>query len=164
MSAIWPSAGVSPEVKQLIKHFFSLVDLPKTDAGLRMAAEVFTEDGVFAATSGYFKGKGMISTSGNFRRLAEEFPKFRSFAEKTDIEKCRETAWTTVRARHHEVEKVYLNDAEGLQLVITGVVIVKGVDKTPETHEFVAWALLVGSQSENPRIKHYQVLIPSPKR
>ena len=58
MSAIWPSTGVSLEVKHLIIHFFSLVDLPKTDAGLRMAAEVFTEDGVFEATSGYFSGKG----------------------------------------------------------------------------------------------------------
>ena len=57
-STKWPRAGVSPKVKQLITQFFALVDLPEPDAGLRIAAEVFTEDGVFNGTGGSFRGKG----------------------------------------------------------------------------------------------------------
>ena len=57
-STKWPSTGLSPEVKQLITHFFSLVDLPKPDAGLQIAAEVFAEDGVFTGTGGSYEGKG----------------------------------------------------------------------------------------------------------
>ena len=57
-STQWPTTGLSAEVKQLITHFFSLVDLPKPDAGLQIAAEVFTEDGVFTGTGGSYKGRG----------------------------------------------------------------------------------------------------------
>ena len=63
MAAVWPRRGVSLETKKLITHFFSLVDLPETDAGKRMAAEIFTEDGIFAATTGQFQGKGTTITS-----------------------------------------------------------------------------------------------------
>ena len=69
-----------------------------------------------------------------------------------------------MRARHHEVKKGYLNDAgKELEMIITGAVTVESITKPPETHEFVAYALLVGSGFENPRIKKYQVLVPSPK-
>lgn len=58
-STQWPT-GLSAEVKHLITHFFSLVDVPKPDIGVNIAAEIFTEDGVFTGTGGSFKGKGSI--------------------------------------------------------------------------------------------------------
>lgn len=59
-STKWPRTGLSAEVKHLITHFFALVDVPKPDIGMQIAADVFTEDGVFMGTGGSFKGKGSI--------------------------------------------------------------------------------------------------------
>ena len=78
-----------------------------------------------------------------------------------ELENSREKAWTTVRARGHDVQKVYLNDADGLELMITGVVTVEHKEKVADVHDFVAYAQVVGSESGNPRLKNYQVRVPS---
>ena len=66
-----------------------------------------------------------------------------------------------MRARRHDIQKVYVNDAEGLELIIQGVVTVENKEKAAEVHDFVAHAQVVGSESGNPRLKNYLVLVPS---
>lgn len=59
------------------------------------------------------------------------------------------------------MQKVYVNDAEGFELIITGVVTVDHKEKASDVHDFVAYAQVVGPESGNPRMKSYRVLIPS---
>ena len=66
-----------------------------------------------------------------------------------------------MRGRRHDVHKVYLNDTEGLELIITGVVTVEHKEKASDVHDFVAHAEVVGSEAENPQLKKYQVLVPT---
>lgn len=55
-STIWPALSISDEVKKLVDHFFTLVDLKSDDSGERIAKEVFTKDGIFILADGTFKG------------------------------------------------------------------------------------------------------------
>ena len=66
-----------------------------------------------------------------------------------------------MRARRHEVQKVYLNDAEGLELIIQGTVAVDHKDKAADVHDFVAHTQVVKSEFGDPRLQKYQVLVPS---
>lgn len=57
VSTIWPSTDSPPAlVKQLIDNLFSLVDQKGENIGKQLCRNVFTEDGVFLAASGAFKG------------------------------------------------------------------------------------------------------------
>ena len=62
-SAKWPTT-VPSTVVQLYDLFFSLVDTRSETAGIQLAEEIFTKDGVFMATSGSFQG-----SEGTFRSL-----------------------------------------------------------------------------------------------
>ena len=55
-STQWPSPEPSSEIKHLINLLFSLADSKETNAGDRMAAEVFAEDGKFLLPTGSFSG------------------------------------------------------------------------------------------------------------
>lgn len=46
-------------MKKLVDLYFALVDSKEKSAGPRLASEVFTSDGEFFASTGYFKGQGM---------------------------------------------------------------------------------------------------------
>ena len=56
-STIWPSTDSPPgPVKQLIDNLFSLVDQKGDNIGKQLSRDIFTEDGVFVAASGAFRG------------------------------------------------------------------------------------------------------------
>ena len=54
-SAKWPTA-MPATVMRLYDLFFSLVDAKSETSGNRLADEIFTQDGIFMATSGSFEG------------------------------------------------------------------------------------------------------------
>jgi hypothetical protein len=59
--ASWPSTTISPETKNLINLFFSLVDQKESHIGDRLATEVFAEDGKMIAGPATFVGSaGMV--------------------------------------------------------------------------------------------------------
>jgi hypothetical protein len=62
-NTIWPtSATGTPETKAIIEQFFFLADLNASEAGARLADEVFTEDAELVSSTGTAKGSvGMIS-------------------------------------------------------------------------------------------------------
>jgi hypothetical protein len=53
----WP-ADLQQEVIDLIELLFSLLDSKDAQAGLQLAQDVFTEDGKFFSSAGYFQGQG----------------------------------------------------------------------------------------------------------
>ena len=157
-STAWPSTGISTNVKQLIDHFFSLVDNKADDSGQKIAKEVFTDDGKFFATSGNFEGSAGMNYVYEvlLKRLKSDV------VNSAEIAKSRATAWESVSSRRHELAKVYGNDTEGLDLIMIGALTVEK-EGAKSTHEFVARCLLDDSNSRKPRIRHYQVLIPTLK-
>ncbi|KAL5589266.1 hypothetical protein FOVSG1_011133 [Fusarium oxysporum f. sp. vasinfectum] len=60
-STIWPALSISAEAKQLVDHFFTLVDSKFSDSGERIANEVFTKDGIFILADGTFKGTAVYA-------------------------------------------------------------------------------------------------------
>ena len=160
-STLWPSALIAPKVKQLIKRFFSLVDDQDDNAGSRLASEVFTEDGKFFASSGSFEGAGgkgrntscLIETP--FRRLSSD-----PFSNQTEIARSRKGVWDSVASRQHRVDKVYVNDVEGLDLLVVGTVAVQPRGGEPKSHQFLARILLrKAERTDVSRMEHYEVLM-----
>ncbi|KAI5458341.1 hypothetical protein BGZ63DRAFT_456956 [Mariannaea sp. PMI_226] len=135
----WPLATPS-SVIELLDLLFSLVDTKSETIGKRLAEEVFTQGGIFMATSGSFQG-----------HLA--------------IETCRKGVWNTVLSRRHQVKKAFINDKDGdvLDLILVGAVDVESAETGKHRHEFVVRSVVVGTDSATPRVQHYQVLIPTPK-
>jgi hypothetical protein len=81
------------------------------------------------------------------------------------IRGCRKGVWNTVLSRHHEIRKVFACDADedALDLILVGVVDIESLDGQKHAHEFIARSLVVRTASSPYRVKHYQVLIPTPK-
>ncbi|KAK3045202.1 hypothetical protein LTR09_013083 [Extremus antarcticus] len=137
-SAVWPQAPIQQEVKDLVYRFFALVDQNRAGVGEELASNVFTSDGIFAGSVGTFKGTAELKT-------------------------CRDQAWTgSLATRRHEVERVFINDAEEVDLVIVGSMTASTRDGEESTHSFLARALLRG-QDGKPKIRRYQVLISGAK-
>lgn len=80
-----------------------------------------------------------------------------------EIMRSRDGAWETVTARRHEVLKVYLNEAAGLDLLIIGGLVVTFNDGSRSSHEFASRAQIHNHESNNPRISQYRVLFVVPK-
>ncbi|EXL90956.1 hypothetical protein FOIG_15856 [Fusarium odoratissimum NRRL 54006] len=66
-STIWPALSISAEAKQLVDHFFTLVDSKFSDSGERIANEIFTKDGIFILADGTFKGTADFILIGRLR-------------------------------------------------------------------------------------------------
>jgi hypothetical protein len=58
----WPSTTISTDARNLIDHFFALVDDTSTSAGPELAAKIFTTDGAMKAASGKFEGSAGMMT------------------------------------------------------------------------------------------------------
>ncbi|KAJ0420290.1 hypothetical protein BJY00DRAFT_313229 [Aspergillus carlsbadensis] len=98
-TTVWPTAvAIPPAVQQLIARFYELADLQSPDAGDRFATEVFTPTGVMAAPGGH------------------------GFTGEKEIRNSRKHAWAAVSARRHEVLRVFVADAAGLDFMVLGKV------------------------------------------
>ncbi|KAJ5745091.1 hypothetical protein N7520_010273 [Penicillium odoratum] len=134
---MWPISQPSPEVKQLVHRFFSLVDTNSEEVGQTIADEIFTQDGLMVTANAMFQGSAEISQS-------------------------RKGAWTTVKSRRHSILKSYVNDADGTDLFLIGNLKMKTLDGTQMNMEFVARMKIIEQQS-GPRIRKYQVVSPTPQ-
>jgi hypothetical protein len=152
----WPKATPS-SVIQLIDLHFSLLDTKPETIGERLAGEVFTEHGIFMAANGTFEGR---DGKQNNRVLMRP-----ELIYAVAITTCRKGAWGNVISRRHQVNKAFLNDrdADTLDLILVGAVDVEMADGAKHKHEFVTRSVVVGADSGNPRVQHYQVLIPKPR-
>ncbi|OJJ67050.1 hypothetical protein ASPBRDRAFT_34364 [Aspergillus brasiliensis CBS 101740] len=72
---IWPISKPSPAVKQLISHFFALVDTNSQDVGQVLADEIFTQDGVFITANAMFQGVAGKTPTGPFLGCFKMFTK-----------------------------------------------------------------------------------------
>ncbi|KAL4801509.1 hypothetical protein BDV18DRAFT_164924 [Aspergillus unguis] len=93
----WMSDPISQETKDLIARFYQLADSKQSDAGHRLATEVFSEDALLSTPHGRFNGF-------------------------TEISKSRDNAWTTVTARKHTVSQVFAGRGDTDELVLFGAV------------------------------------------
>lgn len=136
---IWPSPpAVDQQTKDLIGLFYSLADHTGPDAGPRMAKEIFTDKAVMIAGTGEFRGSAAISRS-------------------------RDKAWEMVISRHHTVQRVYVNDEAGCDLMVLGRVKMLFRNGKDLEMEF-AGRLLLDAESQTggqPRLKMMQVFADS---
>lgn len=133
-TTVWPtSVELDPSIKDLIGLFYALADDKSSDAGPRMAREVFSKDAFMGAATGGFNGSEEISRS-------------------------RDNAWKTVSSRRHSVFKVFVNDAAGHELVVLGKlnqVMINGKELVlPFTGHLVVDA--ESHAAGTPRLKHMQ--------
>jgi len=146
-------------VKDLVYRFFALVDQNRAGVGEELASNVFTSDGIFAGSVGTFKGTaGMCCTC-----VGPTVCRETDCLARKELKTCRDQAWTgSLATRRHEVERVFINDAEEVDLVIVGSMTASTRDGEESTHSFLARALLRG-QDGKPKIRRYQVLISGAK-
>ena len=157
-SAKWPMT-VHSTVVQLYDLFFTLVDTRSETSGSRLAEEIFTQDGIFMATSGSFEGGEGILHTGLCVCIGM------TLTVDPAIRTCRKGVWNSVISRRHEVRKVFACDTDGeiLDLILAGVVEVENSDHHKHTHEFIVRSVVVHSKTLHPRVKHYQVVVPAPR-
>ncbi|KIX02782.1 uncharacterized protein Z518_08724 [Rhinocladiella mackenziei CBS 650.93] len=138
-STVWPSTPIASEIKDLIAHFFRLVDLKDGSVGQTLAEEVFTSDATLIGGGGTFSGKDEIKT-------------------------CRANAWNAVIFRHHAVDKVFVSGSDGKDIVVTGKMKSKTKD-SPErmtVTEFAARIVIdANTAADGPRMKSYQAWVGS---
>lgn len=53
---VWPDWEIAPEKRALLSLFFELADMKSSEAGPRMAADVFSSDAVLAGGRGTISG------------------------------------------------------------------------------------------------------------
>ena len=74
------------------------------------------------------------------------------------IRTCRKEAWKIVKARRHEIERVYVHDAKALDLqLVVKVTMTLSNGKDIES-EFIARMLLQEQPEGNVKIKLYTVV------
>ncbi|OQV03053.1 SnoaL-like domain-containing protein [Cladophialophora immunda] len=126
----WPPTPVSTEVKDLMSLFFTLMDKVDPAAGQPLAEEVFTPDASISTPLGSFKGK-------------------------TAIAACRRHAWDTIIFRKHTIERVYVGDKSGKDLIVAGTVETREKDTAPKFSQFAARVIARG-EADATRLKSYQ--------
>ncbi|EXJ87203.1 hypothetical protein A1O3_04162 [Capronia epimyces CBS 606.96] len=130
-STSWPSAPVPKPAKELLDYFFSLMDTPTDEAGVKLTEDIFTPDATFISSSGVFKGSAEIRDS-------------------------RKKAWAVVETRYHEVVKVFsaTDDASDLLLIGNAVLGLKNGKRIEG--DFLARAVFDGISTATPRLSFFQ--------
>jgi hypothetical protein len=77
------------------------------------------------------------------------------------ITASRDKAWEKVNSQHHKLLKVFLNDSEGLDLLLVGVANVDFKESDAITVEFLVRAVIT-YEGEGPRIVFWQPLFSKP--
>ncbi|KAK5054689.1 hypothetical protein LTR84_001581 [Exophiala bonariae] len=135
----WPTAvQLDASVKELIDLFYTLADDKSSDAGPRLAAEVFTKDATMGSSAGTAQGTEAISHS-------------------------RDNAWNIVASRHHTVLQVFVSDSAGRDLTLIGELTQVFNNGKELTAQFVAH-LVVDAESHRagkPRLSLMQVFADS---
>lgn len=149
-STIWPISQCSDDIKKLVDRLFTLADTRTVDAGDLLAQEVFSAEGQFLSPKGTFTGSTGTPAC-PIRPITAN-----SVAE---IRESRKDAWTTVKTRHHVVSKVYINDTQGIDLIIIGSLSTEALDGTRASIDFVA-RMIVETTDQGARVRQYRVITP----
>lgn len=149
---VWPTAvEIQPSVKELLDLYYSLADRPD-GTGERFAAEVFSADAEISASKSVRGTEGTQKVSILFRNPgANLIP--------SEIKRYRDGAWDAVASRRHTISRVYVNDAEGTDLMLVAVNTTGLKNGRSVTGEFTA-RIIVDQQSldrEQPRLRYVQV-------
>ncbi|KAH8885886.1 hypothetical protein GQ53DRAFT_845261 [Thozetella sp. PMI_491] len=133
-STAWLSERMGENVKNLIATFYELADSRESDAGARMAADVFSSDAVLVSAHATFRGSAEIS-------------------------KSRDNAWAVVKSRKHHILKAFASNQEPQELSLIGTVEMGLYSGKTIVSPFSCHIELDSSPSspENPRIKAMEV-------
>ena len=153
-NTVWPDWEITQEKRALLSLFFELADLKSSEAGPRMAAEVFTSDAVLAG------GRGKISgTEGNNLHENQNGGSMPVLIYETAaIAQSRKNAWDHIDKRRHILSRVYTLDKKATDLILVGEL--KATTKSGKDfrQEFCARAVVAEDASAgNPRLSLYQV-------
>jgi hypothetical protein len=169
-STEWPSYTIRKETKQLIANLFSALDDTGSRAGDRLADEVFATDGVFEGTHGARGTEGIyysfrkipcIRTSRTTTyRCHEELPEA-NINYDVELRRCRDNAWKVIRKRRHEIQKIYVANAEAADLLLLGRVGAELNSGKTITSEFAARLVIDNADITLPKVKLYQVFLVS---
>ena len=118
-TTVWPLTRISDEAKSLLSRFLSLLDLKDPEAGKLMVKEIFAPDATLVASNGTFKGaEGTLFQETPSLVASNRLP--HSVLMCTELAVCRKTAWDVIAFRQHKVERAYLGDVEGKEIILTG--------------------------------------------
>lgn len=136
-NTVW-LAPIAPPVQRILALFYELADDKNSNAGPRMAAEVFAEDALL-----YAAGSTTNATAGS-----------------AAIAQSREHAWDAVESRRHTIERVFGStgaDIGSQEIMLIGSLDTKFKNGQSLVVPFTAHAEVVGAASEAPRIKMMRV-------
>ncbi|KAJ5531860.1 hypothetical protein N7527_005253 [Penicillium freii] len=120
-NTVWPTATVlKPEIKDLIRDFYVLADLPDPQAGVQYAADIFTPTGVM---------KGPFGPADLYVGTDE-------------IKKSKLNAWGAITSRRHRIKRVFVADEGGHDLMLIGEVDLGLKNGKSITNEYAARMLV----------------------
>ncbi|KAK6365173.1 hypothetical protein, variant [Exophiala oligosperma] len=130
-SVQWPATPVPEEVKDLINLFFELGDTKDASAGPSMADKVFSHGGEMVRATGTVKGNEQIARS-------------------------RDKAWDVIAFRKHMIEKVFVGDKDGKDLIVMGTLENYTKENQNSTFQEFAARFMVEGEGATARVKSYQ--------
>ena len=77
-----------------------------------------------------------------------------------EIKTSRKDAWKTISTRRHTVLKVYANNANGLDLIVIGMLAMVTTEGDHMNNQFVA-RVLIEQRGSTARIRQYRVIVPA---
>ncbi|RSL96333.1 hypothetical protein CDV31_013511 [Fusarium ambrosium] len=129
--AIWLSAEISQDVKDVLAKYYELADSKDLDAGHLMATRIFTENAILVGPNGTLRGS-------------------------KEIAKSRDNAWSAVTLRRHTISEGFAAEGEPSELVLLGSVHMEVVNGKSLDCPF-AVRVKVESHTGQPRISFMEV-------
>jgi len=166
--AVWPQgpAMLDERTKDLIARFYELIDSKSSDAGPRLASEVFTKSAYFGGGTGTFQGYERKETAA----MAVKFhfdPKTgyahfrgeRRLIYSIEIARSRDNVWKDLAERQHTISRVYTIDNACVDLMVNGSCKTTYKTEKVEVTQFAARLVLKRSEDEGPSIELMQVYV-----
>ena len=80
-----------------------------------------------------------------------------------ELKTCRDQAWKgKIATRRHELKRVYINDAEKVDLIVVGCMTASTHDREELAHDFVV-RISIWVEEDQRKINRYQVLVSGAK-
>ncbi|TKA27157.1 hypothetical protein B0A50_04494 [Salinomyces thailandicus] len=130
-NAAWPSQTVPDPIKDLVAHFYSIVDSEGTNTGVKLAEDIFTDDGELIINKRNWVGSDSIS-------------EWRAGGE-------------SVILRSHEVDKIYVCNDEGDDLLMTGKLTLGSEIGLTAESPFCARCVVDDATASSPRVRTWQM-------
>ncbi|KAK5110099.1 hypothetical protein LTR62_006233 [Meristemomyces frigidus] len=136
-SAEWPSQPVPEAVKRTLERFYKLIDSTDPCASDKLARKVFVEDGEFVVNKRIMSGREEIA---NWHKNGED-----------------------IVAREHRVDKLYVCNAEGDDLLMTGTLTMESDVGLIGSTSYTARCVIDDPALPMPKVRRWQFwLDPTP--